>query len=280
MTSLDQRAGRLLTYTKSISSTGVLDGKVRLAQPLVFTRDVVMRVVSASIPSYIANVHNISIKTTAPPLVENNGFVKVSRDLGATWRSIQLEDGNYSVSQIESAINESIADWLTAPTVSCFTLRANTVLGKCYVEIDSSKLSAGTGFQIDFAATDGSGLVSQMGTLLGFTAPTLLAGEGLHPANTIALIDYFGNFCSVEFYGAWFTSISNSSSSYEVCRINLTNSVGNVITFPSDGVIPPTIPIKPPREFSEYEIRFMGSNGKPMVFTQGECNFVFQLVTF
>ena len=247
-----------------------------MQQSLVFKGRIIMRIISAAIPSYIANVHNYFDAPVS--LRENTGYLRVSKDQGVTWRNIQLTDGNYTVDQIQNAINASIVDWLTNQADSCFSLRVNGPLAKCYVEIDSTKLAAGTGFYIDFAPTDGNGIVSSLAYLLGFTSPSLLNSDGLHPANDIANIDYYGNFCSIQAQGFGYTSIVNEKSTYEIAQVDLTNVRGNVILYPSDGITTPGIPVNPPSIFNNYSFSFYGTNGKPVLFTQGECSIVFQLI--
>jgi hypothetical protein len=164
-----------------------------------------VRVNRASISRYIPNIYTYGSVSTH--------IVKVSRDDGVTWITITLDTGNYSISQINNAINYAIAAWYTDTSDPAFTLSVNTAISRCYITIDSTKLLApGTQLQIDFSA-------SSINELLGFVTTDVFTTDGLFDASDNAKIDWHGNEAYFEILGLGNISNVNGKLSNKICTV-------------------------------------------------------------
>jgi len=137
---------RVLNFKKSIVALGPADDTVTFEKPmsLAFRGRRRIRLLSATISSYIPNVFTLPDFT--------NALIKVSNDGGTTWYDITLPNGVYTVHYLESAINKALASWWKVASDPGFLLGANTVTDYVYLIIDSTKLNSGQ-LAIDFGSS-------------------------------------------------------------------------------------------------------------------------------
>jgi hypothetical protein len=202
----------------------------------------------------------------------NNGIIKVSRDGGANWTSIQLENGVYSVNQISQAVYTAVSSgWIDAADPGIL-IRSNSALQRCYIILDTTKSGVpNTQLAIDLSGS----LIYQV---LGFSATKLFDTDGTKTGDVYPQINYIGNKLSVELLGFGYLSTKNGGNSNEFFQVNLaTSSVTNLYTFPSSEQ--PYIKCTPQYQISNYGIRIVGSNSqRPVYILEGEISLTFELI--
>lgn len=259
---------RILSFTNSTDSIASLDGEVRLINPLQMNANRLkgIRLVSFSMSSFIPNVYNYG--------GVNTGLVRCSKDDGATWDTIQLTNGVYTIPLIQQAILSAITTYWTDSSDPGFALRYNSATYQVYCDIDSTKLAVADQFQIDFKPTG-----SQMYELLGFTTTTLFDTDGLHTSDNYAQLDWFGNQVSVQVYGLGNLTILNGSPSNEFFSVPLSASkVNNEYVYPIAGIRTPMILIDGRDNLQKFSVKLVGSrNDRQVVFLEGQVKLVFEL---
>lgn len=240
-------ASRKLQYEVKVTSLSSLDGTVNLEPALQMDnrRPHTLQIVAGYITSNIPNVYNYG--------GSNNGLCQISN--GTSTINLQLPNGTYQIDEIMSAINDAAASWYTDTADPAFILRANTVVEKAYIIIDSTKLSAGTQFSIDF--NYGSSLMYQ---LLGFVTTKSFNADGTYTGSDYPQLDWMGNMVDVYLSGFGPLSIHNGQTSEFVFAFNLaTSSVTNLYTYPgSSNINSPEIPIRCPSALSQFSVKFVG----------------------
>lgn len=263
---------RIFSYSKTISAIGSLDGYVTLQQNVYLNpqRPHYIRVLAATISTSFPNIYNYN--------GFNNGLIRLSNDNWATHTDIQLDNGIYTASQIQSAVNSTIASWYTDSTDQAFKLQTNTALRKCYIILDSSKLVAPfTQICVDFGQ-------SYLWQLLGFSATKTFHVDGTYEADLYPMFDWFGNRVAIRLNGiAPYFSVRNGTSSTEICSIQLqalSSASQNIYEFPMYSKSPKII-IDCSTNISTYNISFVGERSDlPMVFLEGSCYLLFEIVEF
>lgn len=261
---------RLLSYSTSVTALGTFDGTVNFDTPLRVnsSRPHTFKVVRASITSNLPNVYNYGSV--------NNGLIRVSNDGGSTWTTIQLTDGVYSVNSLNNAINDVISVWMTSSSDSAFILRANTVINKCYIIIDSTKLSVGIQFAIDFGDT-----ISLAYDLLGFVATQNFNTDGTHTGDAFPKLDYQGNNVKIFVNGFGPLAIEEGESTKLACTIPLsTSSVLNEYVYGQNGEVPFEVPCKVSDPLTTYSIEVRGDNSNTIVGYDGKLNLQFLLTEY
>jgi hypothetical protein len=260
-----------LSYTKTVSTTdGIssLDGDVKLVTPLNMNPNTSksIRLIKFTISSNIPNVYNVS--------GSNNGLVRVTRDGGTSWTSIQLDPGIYTTSLIAAAINATIESWYTDSSDPALNIAYNTATQKVYTTLDSTKLAVGgTQIGIDFA--DSSSL---MGTLLGYTTTTSFVTDGDKEADSYAQLNWISDSINVELGGFGSLSIINGQQSNTFFTMNLaTETVTNQYEYPSNGIVSPWIIIQNMSQLQTYSVKIRGSNGRTVYLLEGRVELVFEL---
>lgn len=272
---------RLLTFSSSVTTTGTLDGEINLNTAIDINpnKPHTLKVVRAAITSNIPNVYNYGTR--------NYGYIVVSNDAGLTPVAIQLSDGVYSVDAIQQAIIDVTAAWWTSTSDPGIVIRANTVTGYCYIILDSSKLSGGGVdlLTIDFKATDGSGNVSKMCELLGYSATTDFSADGTYSGDVYPQLDLWGNKVHIKISGFGPLGIYNQLSSEIACTIPLTtDSVLNEYTFPGEsGQAPWEVPIRVPGDkLVNYKVTFIGDRDLtlPLLAYDGKADISFLITQY
>ena len=263
---------RQITYYKKLDSISSGDDNITLSQSLQFTSQSSrkkLKLVAGTVSRSIPNIFNYN--------GENNGLVAVKRNIADDWTEIQLDNGIYNVSDITNAINKTIGDslrWYTDNNEPAIKINSNSVVQKCYITIDSSKLSAGgTQFCIKFNYKN-----SQMYKLLGFINISEFSSDGMFEGSDIAQVDYFGNLISIRLNGFGNLSILNNDISNEIATIDM-NSDSNSNCYKIDTTSMFPVDISPPYDIKSYSVELVGSrNEKHIVFLEGEIKLTFQLI--
>jgi hypothetical protein len=218
-----------------------------------------IKLVTGNISKLIPNVFNYG--------GVNTGLVRVSKDAGLNWTSIQLENGIYSVTQISNAINSTVSAWYTDSASPALEIHTNTAVEKVYLTLDSSKLLVPGQIAIDFS-------LSSISALLGFTAPTSFLVDGTYEADAYAQVDWFGNLLSVQLVGFGTLSIADGHPGYELCQVDLTQSAGNLYLV--DGSQYTFVDINPSLRVNSYQVQFIGSrSNRPIVFLEQDTSLIF-----
>lgn len=224
-----------------------------------------MQVLKVTFSSRIPNVYQSG--------TFNNGFIRISRDAGATWEGFQMPNGVYSVPFIESAINEAAktAGWWADDTDPGFKLAYNLATELVYITMDSAKLNAPGGqLGIDFSA-------SSVSDLLGFSAIKTFVIDGTYSADVNARLDWFGNAVSLIIEGLGSISLMNGRSSYEYFSMPLSaTSVTNEYVFTRETFVAPKVELQPLENLTFFEIKFRGSSGDVVYILDGSVDVMVQ----
>ena len=242
----------LLSYDKTISTLSSPDGTVTLNPPVRFntnTQKLWIRLNITTMSSRIPNVYNYG--------GINNGLLKVSRDNAATWTSIQLPEGVYTMPMIEAAVNTTLEalNWWADASDPGILIRYNLATEMSYISIDSSKLAAGgTQLCIDLR-------VSDFNLLLGFVETCYFDTDGVYGADKQAQMNWFGDSVQIELDGFGALTRHNGVRSNIIADIPLsTTNVTNEYVYPFAGIISPMILLTEiPRELASYTLKFYGS---------------------
>jgi hypothetical protein len=270
-------SSQIITYSKQLTTFGTpnSDGNIDLSPPVKIGSRCAVRLINFYIDAQICNIFNDGII--------NNGLFRISNDGFATQTVGQLENGVYStVTQITAAINELAASlgWWTNPVDPGFEIFSNTVLGKNYIIIDSTKLAVPGQLCIDFGYNN-----SKLGLLLGFVTPASFILDNTYAADEYAQQDYIGNEISVHFIGSGYLSLINNQDSTEIARINLSDSsVKNTYSFLI--IQQPAISIKENRNgLTSYQVkiygtRFDNNTPRPIYLLNGSVYLKLEIINY
>jgi len=227
----------ILSYEREITHLQLLDGRIEFTRPLDLSiaRVKFLRLVQCTFTSNLPNVYAIGKDANQPvsetnPVAWHNGLLRISKDGGETWFDVFLHDGVYDIKFINSAILNVMATWWIDSNDPGFNLAFNLATNEVYFSLDSTKLADEDGqLAIDFIGADDS-----IGELLGFRSPHLFDEDGLHEADSMARIDWFGSGVSLQLEGLGSLSIRNGNRSNELARIPLAiGQVTNEYIYPS-----------------------------------------------
>jgi len=262
---------RVFNYKRTLSSLGTFDGAdyLEIPQRINTARPHTLSVQVASITSNIPNVYNASALSSLP--VEqrvNTGLIGISKDKGVTWTAIQLENGVYTPLNISNAINATIDTWYNDPTIPGFTIHSNSVLGVCYIILDSTKLIAGD-LAVDFAYGG-----SKIGELLGFVGTTLFDADGTYQSDAYPKLDWFGNYVDVHIENFGSLSVIAGKSSDTAVSIKLeTSTAVNSYTYPlTTGEHSYEVPVSCNESITAIKLCFTGRDSKTVVAFDGEVS--------
>jgi hypothetical protein len=245
---------KVLTFKKQSTGLSTGDTNVSLDSSIIFKDSRTkkqLRILNGYVSTAIPNIFNYG--------GINTGLIGLSNDGGVNWTTIQLENGIYKVSQINNAINATIASWMTNPSESAFNLYSNSALGKTFIVLDSSKLVVGQ-IAVDFGVVG-----SSINTLLGFTNPDSFLVDGTYEADAYPQMDYYGNILSIRIQGLGNLSVVNGSTSNEVATIDLTSSLSNLYKIET---IDFWYDIFPVTQINSYKIEFVGSRNRSILWTE------------
>ena len=222
-------------------------------------------------------VLNMSITTEIPNIFSwttfNNRRVRVATkdvlgNIVDAWRTIVMESGRYSVSNISSAINTEIASWgwYTNATQPVLQIGSNNTTSRTWVELDDTKLAVGHGTHL---IVDMSLLTAQsdLSYTLGFaevdnpfgnTGPVLYS---ITENDQAPKVDTQGTHVRILCDDLAPPRFVNSSIYRSLATIPITEiPVGTItptISWPRTGVTP-TLHYSGPRIISSYTIRSLG----------------------
>ena len=262
---------RLLTYSVDKTTLGSPNGIVTFNQSLILNaRKYKLRLIDACISSNFPNVFNYG--------GINTGLLKVTKDAGVHWTTIQLPDGSYSTQYIQAGIAYATSTWWTDVQDPGIIVRINLATGIIYITLDETKFAVAINpgdLMVDLKPAG-----STFNQLLGFVAVTLLnTGAGTYTASTNAEIDYYGNYCSVRLIGFGDISIVNTNSSRELVRIPFDSVMGSVPNvYHCLQIQWPYISISPPSILNGFTVEFIGGNERPMLISDGNASITFELV--
>jgi hypothetical protein len=140
------------------SAFGTRNGIVTLQQPIMFdsNKKKGFRVLRCILSPEIPNVYSY------------NGYdstkINISNDGGATWVTVQLKTGIYTVQMIQDSVNDvaNQLGWYTKSTDPAIVISYNPATQFVYTRLDSTKLAAPGQIGINYG-------VSQMYAMLGYT---------------------------------------------------------------------------------------------------------------
>jgi hypothetical protein len=204
----------------------------------------------------------------------NNTSLRISQDKGVTWDTVTLQTGVYSIAAINDAIvnvSNQLNYWKT-PAAPGFELNYSNSTSYAYVYIDSSQLTAGGNFYIDFS-------VSQIWQLLGFTSTTIIQVEGFTQAPNLPLVDAQGNIVDISVSILQGIKYINGVPSNVLVTVPIqTPTAGNEIVYPFSGIPSPIIEVTIPQYISSFTVNFLNSEGKPIIWSQGNVLLEFEII--
>lgn len=269
---------RVFNYKRSVNALSTFNGTdyITIPQRINVSRPHTIMVQTASITSNIPNVYNATALTDLPAAERvNTGLVRVSKDGGANWTSVQLTNGVYTPLNISNAINAAISSWYTLDTDPAFTIHSNSVIGICYIVIDSTKLAVPGQMCVDFAYNN-----SKMGELLGFVAVSQFILDGTYDSDAYPKLDWFGNYVDVHVLGFGPLSVVAGKSSDTAISIKLeTATAVNSYSYPlTTGEHPFERPVASiPETISSLSLKFTGRDDKTIVCYDGEVSVIIVL---
>lgn len=253
-------------YHHHITGFGSPNGTYTCSQPLIFNqnRKQGIKFRFSSISNTICNVFKTS--------TFNNGLLRVSNDNGATYTTIQLKNGKYTVNDINLAIQDIITSWYIDSNEPAFQLLQNEVIQKVYCIIDSTKLTSGAQFIIDFS-------LSEIKTLLGCSTTPIFNSDGTHEFDAYPQMEWTGARINVNIIGIPFPlSYVNGISSSQIASISKNGNTQELI---SDNLDYSIVYGRLPDRFYGFDVEFVGSNDRrPIYLLEGEAICHIQLIEF
>jgi hypothetical protein len=259
------RISRIFTYTNT-TTNGNLNGSIEFGSTsLNFLTNSVRKI----------RLIDVNISSSIPNVYSGNNIINVSNDNGSTYETIELDTGVYTVALLNSAINNVInnqLEWSTADD-PVFQIKYNTATMKCYIEIDDSKLIAGTNFKIDFYTN------STMYDMLGFEVDTVYS-DGITEATNYSKINYQGDVIKIIIMGLGTISYVNGNSTNEICEIGLTNTTDNIYIYPTQSIVLPEINLSCSNTINNIGIKILSSTNNNMIFFDGRVKITFEIIEY
>jgi hypothetical protein len=194
----------------------------------------------------------------------NTRYIRISNDDFATHTDIILDIGNYSVAQIQNAINAVAGSWYKDTNDPAFTMNINEALKKIYISIDSTKLYLGTQFAIDFGESP-SGLSSDIWKVLGIGSGQTKSfnTDGIHTFTGIPRINYFGDAAYIEIIGIGSLGYKSGLSSFVIASVDFTGTDTNKwITVNQSQLF---TPCEMPSLFKTFDVRVVSRDGEEIL---------------
>ena len=264
----------VLEYSRNLTSFGSPNGTIYLNQLIELTsgKNFYVKCISAMVSSSICNIYNVAGDI-------NNGLIRVSGDGGNTWVSVQLQNGAYSLTMIQDALNAALAQagWWANANDPGITMGLNTALQRIFIYIDSTKLSGPGQIVIDLSHAN-----SLMYQVLGYNDPSnrISSGDGIFESDSVARIDWFGSELSVHLVGFGPLGISGGQFTQQICLIPIKNDGAVVPTayfFPINGIIPPKSLVSVIGNINQFEVRLRTKDNRPVYLTAGEFRLTLEL---
>ena len=272
--SLSYMQSYVLEYRKSITTVSTANGRVDLQIPLNLkpNRKYFIRLIKCILSSEIPNIYNYNNV--------NNGLISITRD-GVTWVDIQLPNGIYTVSYINSAINAVARQllWFTDPDVSGLLLNYNPATKRCYVNIDSTKLTPVVLPLVNQLGINFSN--SLIWDVLGFLNNDVFIVDGLHDAlGNAAKLDYQSTYVDIRLDMATGLKNVNGVRTNILCTVPLVTDSGDNVEYiyPRAGCPSPLIGVNLPSTLSSFGFNFSGGRNNEIIWTDGNVIVEFEIL--
>jgi len=224
-----------ITYSKELTSTlETLDGTITFDNELMFppnTRARYVELMSVFFTRHIPNLYILPVSATNP-VEYNNSCIQFSISAGAVWHTLQFDQGLYTVSDIQDAINATIAAdhyWLDNNDPG-FAMSYNIATQRVFVTIDNTKLAA-VNYELWINFIYSPTTNGNLGELLGFTS--IINHDGLTEADELPAMDVYGQTISMNLDGLGPLTTVNGIRSTEICNIPIAGTVlGDTHVFP------------------------------------------------
>lgn len=266
----------ILEYNASVdpltgTAFGIRSGSINLQQPLLLTQDRqrAYRVLRVIMSPEIANVYQYG--------GFDNSKLRISNDGGATWKNIQLQNGNYStLKMLQDAINDvaNQFNWYTSTSDPAILINANDATGLVYTKLDSTKLAIGTQIAIDYG-------LSTIYNLFGYpVGACIFITDGIKTATNPPQVDTQGTYGRV--YVSFISNCRwlNGQIDNSICKIPFVLAGGIEYIYPSTGtgVISPVIPCVFPSYVQAFKVSFKNQFGNEIIFMYGGCSLELEIM--
>ena len=261
----------LLDYNKSRDETtgadfGYRSGTITMRQPLYLNQNKrkAFRVLRVIMSPEIPNIYSYN--------GYSNSLINISIDGGATWVTVSLKAGIYTIQMIQDSINDvaNQLNWYIKPSDPAIVISYNPATRYVYTKLDSSKLLAPGQIAIDYG-------VSSIYLLLGYgvlTSKFLI--DGLFTATLPPQLDAQSTYVEIKMSCIQGVRWTNGSLSSSICRIPIQSGQVEIVwPAASTGLISPLIPASIVNSISSYTINITTGNGSECVFLYG--NFILEV---
>lgn len=226
-------------------------------------------------------VSRVIMSPEIPNVYTYNGFtndkLRCSNDGGATWITIGLKTGIYTVTQIEESIIAVLntLNWFTKPTDAGITLSYNPATRYIYTKLDSSKLLVVGQLAIDYST------LGNMYQTLGYElATSIFLVDGLYTATLPPALDSQSTYVELKMSCIQGVRWINGQLSNSICRIPIQSGGQTEIVWPASatGFISPLIPASIPSTIDSFTINVITGNGRECVFMYGNLIIEIEIV--
>jgi hypothetical protein len=249
-----------VSYSKTLTSIGTFGGTMKFQNPRNINTN----------QHWSVRLQRTTISTSIPNVFQyngiNTGLIRVSNDDGATHTDIQLENGNYSVSQINSAVNATVSSWWKTSGDWGIQIKVNEALRRVYLVIDSTKLVDPGQIVVDFSR-------SNVDQLLGIGSTKVFDADGVYEFTEYPKIDWFGNAAYISITGIGSLSYVNGLSSYIIGAIDFIDG-SNQYVFVNNS--PNFVSCDLPSYWSSFSVDFLDRNGTSIVGFDGTAEVILE----
>lgn len=277
-------AEAILKYRKEITEFGSLDGTINFDGNIRLDPNAATyaRVMSATLTKQIPNIYAYG--------GFNNTKLQVTNDEWQNVHEINLPNGNYTLYELQLAVNETIRDsawgsgWFTSFNDPGILIEANTATGRVVTVLDNTKTTAGTGRL---------GIWYEGSTT---TTGTLYETLGYIPASTSKITNSTGGRIAVQApappkldtQGTQVDIVTSLNPEFSYVNERNTNVLLSIpltveetnadeYVYPIAGFISPFIRIKNSGNVTGWNVKYQTQTGRQMVFLYGTASLTVQL---
>ena len=242
-------------YERQTDTTDTFNGVYEFQNGIILNKNnswgvrVEKIIMSATIPNIFTH--------TEKGITTNTKLFRVSND-NITYTTVELDEGNYSISQINNAIQNIISSWMIDSSDSAFFIGINTALNKVYIVIDSTKLSVGTQFCIDFSISD---IWRVFG--IGESQSKIFTTDGSFGFEGNPRLNFFGDAAFIILQGVGLTSYYNGVLSRTLESLEFVGSDVNKWIFINQSQH--YYPVSLPPYFKEFSVEVKSIYGNDIV---------------
>lgn len=275
----------IVEYRKTIDSLDYLDGSINYDNNLNLppNKALFIRVIKAQLSRQLPNIYQLGNF--------DNTRIAVTRDGGATWWTVVLPPGIYTIEYLEAAINEAVAqaphNWWTLPSDPGFNFTYNLATTKTSIRMDSSKLAGFTDppppttqLGIDFDTYSSAYMLMGIPAGTGAIYDTAYPGgpyPSVYNAPNYPQFDTQGTACDVSTSFNLIYRYINSKNTDVVASIPLTGAdeAHDEYLYPLPGQVSPYMQVTNTASLAGLSIQLLGSRGRRLVATEG--NFFIEI---